>query len=267
MVIPAYAKINLRLEVEKKLDNGYHVLHMINSKIDLKDEISIEESNKNEVLFDIEELNHMSNNIVLNILNELTEKTDKRFKIYIKKNIPQGAGLGGGSSDAAAVIHYIDKQLHLNKTIEEKMKLGLKYGSDIPYCLIDDVAYVEGIGEIITPLTEKLLDTFYLIYPNIHLSTKDVFCNNLKYSKKTDIHVLNEYVRSHNYQKLLYNDLEDSAFYLSPELKQLKEELLPFGNVGMSGSGSTLLLLNPSIKLDDLKKKYPNYMIVKTKMI
>ena len=152
MKYKAYAKINLRLNVLGKNEFNYHNLSMLNAKISLADELEIIESTKNEVEYSVDSLNSLENDICLNVLNELIDefKIKKRYHIYIKKNIPLGAGLGGGSSDVACIINAISELNKLNLTIEEKIKIGIKYGADVPYCLVNDISLVEGIGEKIT---------------------------------------------------------------------------------------------------------------------
>ena len=266
----AYAKINLRLEIEKKLENGYHLLHMLNAKINLADELIIEEHSDNLVNFSVEELNHLENNICLNVLNEMCKlyNIQKRFHIYIKKNIPFGAGLGGGSSDVAAIINFVDEYFNLKLPIEEKNKIGLSYGADVPYCLINDIAYVSGIGEKVYPLNEKLNTDVIVVYPNTFVSTKDVFKHNTTFNHKTNEKTLKQYLREKDYNSLLYNDLENTTFKLYPHLKKLKDELKSYGEVIMSGSGSTMLVI-PTDKdsYKCIKEKYPNYLVINSHII
>lgn len=266
----AYAKINLRLEIEKKLENGYHLLHMLNAKVNLADELIIEENKDNLVTFSVDELNHLENNICLNVLNEMCNlyNIQKRFHIYIKKNIPFGAGLGGGSSDVAAIINFIDEYFNLNLTLDEKIKIGVKYGADVPYCLINEIAYVSGIGEIICSLKEKLNMNIIIIYPNTFVSTKDVFNNNEMFGHKTNIETLEQYLKEKDYNSLLYNDLENATFKLYPHLCSLKEELRKYGKVIMSGSGSTMLVIpNNENSYNEIKERYPDYIVINSCII
>lgn len=260
----AYAKINLRLEVEKKLENGYHLLHMLNAKVSLADELEINESNSNQITFSCDNLNKLENNICLNVLNEICNlyHIKKRFNIYIKKNIPQGAGLGGGSSDVAAIINFLDEYCNLNLSLDKKIQIGLKYGADVPYCLINDLAYVSGIGEKITTINTKFDSRIVIIYPDLFVSTKDVFKNVKKYSSPLNLQKLKELVLEKDFNSLLYNDLEDAAFTIYPSLKEIKTDLQNFGQVVMSGSGSTMLLIpNKRFDIEQLKDKYPTFKI------
>ena len=182
----AYAKINIMLYVEGKLENGYHSLKMLNAKVSLADELEFTLNNVNAVEYSIDELNHLENNLCLNVLNELTSlfNIKEHYHIYIRKNIPLGAGLGGGSSDVACIINFINDKHNLNLTLDEKINIGIKYGADVPYCLINDVSYVEGIGEKLTILDYKIqrivLDAEYLeendmLYADNLTNLKDLF--------------------------------------------------------------------------------------------
>ncbi len=266
----AYAKINLRLEVIKKFKNGYHDLRMVNAKVSLKDILNIEKANINQVTYSEESLNHLENNLCLNVLNELTNKYNikERYNIHIIKNIPQGAGLGGGSSDVAAVINFIDEKHKLNLTLEEKINIGVKYGADVPYCLINEMAYVSGIGEQIKLFKESLTNKIIIVYPNIHISTKDVFNLVTKYSNETQYELIESYIKTEDLDHLLYNELEDATFKISAELKNLKQNLSKYGNVVMSGSGSTMLLfIKDQFEISDIKKVYPKYLIKEVEII
>lgn len=261
----AYAKINLRLEIIKKFANGYHDLRMLNAKISLKDILDIDLSNENQVTYSVESLNRLENNLCLNVLNELTDiyNIKERYHIHITKNIPQGAGLGGGSSDVAAIINFIDEKYNLQLTLDDRIKVGLKYGADVPYCLINDLAYVSGIGENITILKERLnIKKIVIVNPNIHISTKDVFCQVKNYSTETPIDQIKRYIEETDLNSLLYNELENVTFQISKELKDLNQALTQYGNVIMSGSGSTMLVfLNQGFNASDIKKEYPTYLV------
>ncbi len=267
----AYAKINLRLEIIKKFANGYHDLRMLNAKISLKDILDIDLSNENQVTYSVESLNHLENNLCLNVLNELTDiyNIKERYHIHITKNIPQGAGLGGGSSDVAAIINFIDEKYNLKLTLDDKIKVGLKYGADVPYCLINDLAYVSGIGENITILKERLnIEKLVIVNPNIHISTKEAFSQVQKYSSETSIDQIRIYIKEGRLNSLLYNELEKATFQMSEELKNLKKSLTQYGNVIMSGSGSTMLVfLNENYNILDIKKKYPMYLVEEVDVI
>lgn len=263
----AYAKINIRLNVLGRNEKNYHNLSMVNAKISLADEIEIIEATKNKVSYSVEELNRLENNLCLNVLNEMVSNFNikKRYHIYIKKNIPMGAGLGGGSSDVACIINAINDLHSLNLSLDDKIKIGLKYGADVPYCLIDDVALVEGIGEKITLLNVCFKERVVVVYPNIFVSTKDVFSKVKKYSLNNEKAEVETYIKNKDYKNLLINDLENPSFELNHRLKEIKDNLSKVGNTVMSGSGSSMLVFIDNDKqLKEINKIYPEFLVVDT---
>ncbi len=255
------AKLNLRLKVVGKLENGYHELEMLNIRYPLNDYIYIKEDNVNSLEFIDSSLDGSIDNLVLKVLSYLqdTYHIQKRYNIKIEKHIPVGAGLGGGSSNAASIIKFINEEHNLNLSINDLIKIGIKFGADIPYCLFDEPCIVRGIGEKIKQVELNLKEELIIVNPNIYISTKDVFVNNKKISPKTDIDVK-------NYLSYLENDLEESAFIVSKELKQVKEYLLSLNvkKVVMSGSGSTFILLvdkTEKEKICNIIRKEKNYFV------
>ena len=265
----AYAKINIMLYVEGKLESGYHNLKMVNAKVSLADELEITLSDNNTVEYSVEELNQLENNLCLNVLNELTSlyNIKERYHIYIKKNIPLGAGLGGGSSDVAAIINFINEQHSLNLTIDEKINIGVKYGADVPYCLINELAYVEGIGEKVTTLNYNLNKDIVLVYPNIFISTKEVFNYVENYNIAPSIEEVSNML-ANDFTSILHNDLETATFKINSKLRKIKESLQEFGDVVMSGSGSTMIIFINDLKsINTLIEKHPNYLVISTKIL
>ena len=255
-MLHAYAKVNLRLEIEKKLDDGYHYLHMINSKVSLCDDISLEVSDKNIIEFSIKDLNNTKNNIVLKVLEYIQKEYNikERLHIYIKKRIPIGAGLGGGSSDAACVLIELNKRYGLGLTMAELEKIGLMFGADIPYCLHNKTCYVYGKGEHIYELQIKPL-TGYLICPHLFISTKDAFENNIIYGNKLSLEVAQKLVDG-SINKLFKNDFLNQMLSKYPELNNIYEILNKFGNVTLSGTGPSLLFIPyESCELSTLKEQ------------
>lgn len=270
MIYYAHAKINLRLEVEKCLKNDFHYLHMVNAKIGLADALHIEESDKNEVTYSVNELNRMEKNTCLLVLEQVSRmyKLDKKFKIYIEKKIPIGAGLGGGTADAAAIINFLNEYNNLNMSYFDKLQIGLHYGTDIPYCLCDDIAYVEGIGDIVTPVNCELSSKVIIVYPNINVSTKLVYNNLKKYSQPLGVKKVREYIENKKIKELLHNDLESSAFEIFPILKQIKTTLASYGDVVMSGSGSAFIIFpKTNDSFNQIRECYKDFLVVETEII
>lgn len=260
----AYAKVNLMLKVIGKRANGYHDLQMLNAKINLYDEITIKEDIEDRVFFDVD---CISDEFILKVLKSFKEKFQVTacYNIYIKKRIPIGAGLGGGSADASLVIDMLLKMNRLVVSNQEKVLLFKDLGADIPYCFYQEIAIVEGIGDKIFLLDEKnkklINKNIVLVYPNISVSTKEVFRNNKKISTKLTMDEIKKNIYDNNF----INDLETSTFEIYPPLAKLKQELSEYGKVVMSGSGSTLLVYTKEI--DAIKNKYCDYLILPVEII
>lgn len=257
----AYAKVNLFLNVVNMRKDGYHNLQMINAKIDLFDTVKIEDTNceglvviKSNDLF----LSNQSN-IVFDTARYMidTYRPQNGVKIEIDKRIPFGAGLGGNSADAAAIIKGISELFGLNLSLEEMMRIGKKFGADIPYCLVDYPAYVEGIGEKITKLDLDLSSyQIMLLNPKIYIATPTVFTEGKKQGfEKKDISLILDAInqsRTDDFIGLLSNALEPIACRLYPEMNQIKRlitERLGASGLVMTGSGSTYLkIFNKNIE-------------------
>ncbi len=273
MKIKAYAKINLRLKVLGTTTNSYHLLQMVNSKVGLYDEVIIKKIRQKTIDIDMPYVSK-EDNLVYKVALKMFNLFNLPGGIYIKikKNIPIGAGLAGGSSDAAAVINAINKMYKLNLKIDELRSIALEFGTDIVYCLENKLALVEGIGEKITILKRKIKSDILIINPNFSVLTKEIFTSfdeNKIYSDKLTI----DKIESLSIEELLENDLEKTTFRLYPDVEKLKESLKNngFKNVLMTGTGATLFVLGNKKELKGLYKKYQkeykDYNIYLTKII
>ena len=263
MEYKAYAKINLCLKVLGKSDE-MHELDMINAKINLYDELKIEDNDENKVVvkmssFEIEETDNLVYKVACYMKDQY--QIEKGFKITIDKNIPISAGLGGGSSDCAAAIHLINKYFELNLTRTQKEDIARLFGADVTYCLYNSMAHVTGIGENVSPVDLYFPYSVIVVNPNIPLSTKDVFDNCKKTSEPLVID--DSFVLLQN----LTNDLEESATSLLPVIGDMKDELskLDVKKVELSGSGATLLCFVEPHKAyileEKIKELYPKCFI------
>ena len=251
----AYAKINLFLNVLDKRKDGYHNLEMINAKIDLCDHIEIKKCHLSTgIIIQSNDL-FLSNqdNVVLQCARYMQDQYNLDFgiKITIDKHIPYGAGLGGNSSDAAAVIHGINDLAELGLSLDEKQQIGQMFGADIPYCLIDDVAYVLKTGEQVNPIPNQLKGKqVLLIHPKRHILTADVFkeADQTTYLTK-DINVMIQALEendTHKIQANMFNSLEKVVIDMDEKMKDFKTYLVEhIGDKGlvMTGSGSTFIQL------------------------
>ncbi len=151
MKIKAYAKINLTLDITGKRENGYHELSSVMQTVSLFDTIRIKKADKVSVKCSC---GLIEDNIVFKACEEFFKHTGLTAgaDIYIKKRIPVSAGLGGGSSDASAVINAFNQLYKTNLDKKELAQIGFKVGADVPYLIYGGSALVEGVGEFVTPL-------------------------------------------------------------------------------------------------------------------
>ena len=240
----APAKLNLNLYVKDKLDNGYHSLESHICFLDLCDEINLELSNSNKIKLSKKSTFILKNeNLLSKTLNYFNKefKNNNKFNITLKKNIPIGAGLGGGSSDSATLLlglrHFYNRNPYNSKkiTLTKLKEIGLKIGSDVPACIVAKSIKLSGIGEKLKKTYVAGNYKFLLIYPNKKLSTKKVFGRfSFKYVKKTKPMYFNK-IR-------IFNSLEFASQSIEPEITNILNTLKSFEKIiafGMSGSGSS----------------------------
>ena len=240
MIKNSPAKINLFLHIVGKRENGYHNLESIFVKLhNIFDQIEITESANIEC--------HMSNmlqeeNLAYKVAIALKQKfsVSEGAKIVIKKNIPLGAGLGGGSSNAGIVLQMLRQLWDLPIEDHDLAKFGSNFGADIPFFVHNyDTAIVEGIGEIINPcrINKKLF--LLLVNPGIHVNTNAVFkkgFGNFKPNLSFESNDLWSLIENSD------NDLTSNAIILHPEIEGLISLIksMPGCSISrMSGSGST----------------------------
>jgi len=254
--IRAPAKINLRLRVVGKRADGYHLLDTIMLPVSLYDEIIIKKGKKIGTKSALKDRltvtcddplvpqgrKNLAYKAASLVLNERARTESIRIRIH--KRIPIGAGLGGGSSDAAATLIGLNRLFRLGYTLKRLGRISSALGADVPFFLRGVPARVRGIGERLTPL--RAIPRFWLIilYPNFPVSTAWVYRNlPLKLTKAIVNTSINLSLESPaNLRKLLVNDLETVTMGRYPRIGLLKEELARQGAVGtlMSGSGSSV---------------------------
>ena len=247
MQVEARAKINLALDVVERMDNGYHSLDMIMAPISISDEIEIEIGICDEVT--CEGMKLPENNTVSKMVQVLKElyHLSSNYKISIKKHIPAQAGLGGGSTDAAAVCKAILQMEGIEETEENLYEITKQVGADVPFCIHDKWARVKGIGEKIIPIESDWQFNIIVVKPDFGISTANAF-SKWKESRPfhPDVDLVESSIREKN-MDLLYqtmaNALEPIAFEIEPELNQVKMDMEDAGLVRilMSGSGSSML--------------------------
>ena len=209
MKVRAYAKVNLALDVVRKREDGYHDLEMIMAPITLHDLIYINvidegieiESNSKIVPTD-------QRNIMYKVAQLMQERygLKKGVKIFVYKHIPTQAGLAGGSADGAAVIKAMNKLFHLNLSYEEMAALGKEVGADIPFCIYEKTAFVEGVGEKLQFIDEPFEAYLLLVKPKKGVSTQKAFTSlDLSKVKHQDCRKMKKGIEMNDYQAVIDN--------------------------------------------------------------
>ncbi|GAY74209.1 4-diphosphocytidyl-2-C-methyl-d-erythritol kinase [Lentilactobacillus kosonis] len=249
MIIKAPAKLNLGLDAPLVHPNKEVEWEMIMTSISLCDYVTLETNDSQEIEIDTDSgfLPADSRNLALKAA-ELFFKANhinSGLKITIEKNIPVAAGLGGGSSDAAAVLRGLNQMFETGYSIFELAKFGLQIDSDVPYCVYGKTALVSGYGEIITPLPKLPSMWFVLAKPNVSVSTpkiiRSLYGTELQHP---NISLLTEAVKRQDYGEIagnLANTLENVTGELYPQILTIKQRLVNYGADGslMTGSGPT----------------------------
>lgn len=249
IIMKAYAKVNLALDVLGKQEDGYHKMKMINHSIDLSD--VLEFSSRDSGVFlssDAIDLPLDRENLVVMAAESFIDhyKINKGVDIHLKKEIPHGAGLAGGSSDAATTLMALNQLFKVNVTKDELAPIALSIGADVPYCLYGKTALVEGIGEKITPLPSFGNWEMILIKPDLSISTAWAF-KQLDLARDINSPNIDGLIRGINSGNINFKDIgnvfEKPLFKIYPKLEKIKDDLLDQGAQAaiMTGSGSTLV--------------------------
>ena len=243
----APAKINLSLRVQTKLrEDGYHNVDILMAPIDLYDQLDFHNSRTTTLLCDTPGVPTDESNLVFKAIREFEKAYGRKAKqrITLTKRIPHGAGLGGGSSDAALTLLAVNEILGTNYDLAELSAMAAQLGSDVPYFLTPTICRCKGRGEIVTPVPELAgwSSPIVLLKPAFGVSTPSAY-KGLTCSRR---------LKGVNYspQKVdnitLINDLERPVFAKFPILARMKHWLLDQPGTRaalMSGSGSTMFAL------------------------
>ena len=271
----AYAKINLCLDVVGKREDGYHDLKMIMVPINFYDVLEMEFAKQTTLELNRDYLPINDKNTIIKAIHIMQEKYNitEEFCCRLEKHIPTRAGLAGGSADAAAAIRMINRMCNLHLTKDEMIAVGKEVGADVPFCILNRPAFVEGIGEKITTFSCKPDFSLLLIKPRKGVSTAEAFhIVDEQEGIHPDCKAMQEALEYNDYDDIissLGNSMENAAMTLVPEIRKAKQDLLDLGFDGvlMSGSGSTVFGITKDVELldrsiDILKKK--KYFVRKT---
>lgn len=248
--IKAYAKINLGLDVVRRLENGYHEVKMVMQTVGIYDVLEFQRTEGGIVITtDSGELPTDENNLIYKAAKLMMETyhISEGVKIHLEKHIPIAAGMAGGSTDAAATLKGMNRLFDLGCTLKDLMELGVKIGADVPYCVMGGTALAEGIGEKLTPLAPAP-DCYVLVAkPDINVSTKYVYehLDAQEIVKHPDIDGMVEAIAEESLQGILdrmENVLETVTVSAYPVIQTIKDRMKELGAINslMSGSGPTV---------------------------
>ena len=282
--IKSYCKINLSLRVIKKLSNNYHNIISLITFCDLHDVISISKtrSSRDKISFSgkfKKGINKKSNTVtkILNLLRRAKLLENRTFKINIRKNIPHGSGLGGGSSNAADLLNYFNSKMKLKLSKKKIKQLANQVGFDVPVNLERQNTLLTGKRDEILRLNQKFKLNLLIVYPNLICSTKRIYEKNKKISLSTpqSFFCIKNNKKLINLLKNENNDLEETVIKIYPKVKKIIEYIKSIKGCYFSritGSGSACFGIFSNMKnaiyaQKLIKLKYPNYWCVVSKTI
>ena len=258
----APAKVNLWLRVLRKRPDGYHDIESMVQRVGLSDRITLREAPGSEITLECDDpgLPSGPDNLAwkaAHLLRERLSMADRGLAITLEKRIPAGAGLGGGSSDAAAVLLGLCQLWQITPERLVLLDLAASLGSDVPLFLHPSPSIITGRGETVRPVAPRFDATFLIVYPNVCVSTAWAY-GNFRLTKKHAKYTISTLYESeggvlppHRWSEFLVNDLEQRVIARFPVVAECKESLMRMGAraSGMSGSGSAVFGL-----FDDAKK-------------
>ncbi|MBS1809310.1 MAG: 4-(cytidine 5'-diphospho)-2-C-methyl-D-erythritol kinase [Acidobacteria bacterium] len=252
--VSSFAKINWTLEILGRRADGYHELRTILQTIDVCDQLQFS-ATKSEIVLtcDHPDVPCDETNLIVRAAMLLKDLTgcDKGAKIDLQKRIPMGAGLGGGSSNAAIALLSLTKLWELDVSPHDLFRLGSQLGSDVPFFFFGGTGIGIGRGDEVYPMTDFQSPYLLLVNPGVHVPTREIYAN--LPSELTSSPAMNKmpfslqaaYARMRRETWKLRNDLEYPALALYPLIGQIKQQLMTLQAIAvlMSGSGSTVFAI------------------------
>ena len=251
-------KINLSLKVVGQRSDNFHLLDSIFVPIfSVHDVIGVEMAESEQLAIDftsnIANQSHFDgmNNLAVRAAQLYCRKAEltPQIKIDLEKNIPIGGGVGGGSGNAGAILNFLNSKFKKFDT-ETLKKMALTLGADVPFFIENQLARVNGIGEVITPLKSAMDLYFVLIFPQFPVSTPWAFKNLPSEIKKTDVLGRNDLIvkalKNGDYDLLaanIHNDFEEILFGKYPIYQVIADSIKQYGKLSISGSGSSCFVL------------------------
>lgn len=268
MLVFPNCKINLGLNIIKKREDGYHDIETVFYPVNWCDALEIIEVKDQSEPFIFSESGLIINgkkedNLIFKAWKLITElKAIPPIKVHLHKNLPMGAGLGGGSADAAFFINLIDEKFDLHLSYPQKIELASKLGSDCSFFITNEPVLATKKGNVFSPISIDLSNYYILVvYPNIHSNTKNAYDGIVPKPSQTNLRYAIENQPVTEWKKVLVNDFEETVFIKYPQIKTLKDSFYDNGALYacMSGSGSSVFGIfdkEPVIKFDPAYKFY-----------
>jgi len=242
--IQSNAKVNLCLRITDRLENGYHSLSSLFQEIDLYDTLTFTENDDfslscNDATIPCDSRNLCS--IAYQKMKSLAPDSNDWY-IQLQKRIPVGAGLGGGSSNAATVLKFLNTHWDIRLSQPELIRIARQIGADVAFYLQGGTQLAEGIGDILTPLNLPETFVLLLICPPIHISTPWAYQQFNLTKRKTGYKFRDLFESDRIHWELFENQFESVVFPAYPEIGAIKSRLQQAGAIyaGLSGSGSTV---------------------------
>lgn len=231
MKVLSHAKINWSLRITGRRPDGFHDLETLFQTISLHDELVFAPADSLSLRCDDPSIPTGESNLVIRAARALGVD---RVAIELKKRIPAGGGLGGGSSNAAATLRALDTMFELRR--DDLPQIALSLGSDVPFFLVGGTAYATGRGELLAPVEAIAGVPLLLVLPEARVLTKEAFARITRYSPPLGIEAYRTFEH-------FSNDFEEPVFAMLPSLRRFKERLYASGAkwAAMSGSGSTMV--------------------------
>jgi 4-diphosphocytidyl-2-C-methyl-D-erythritol kinase len=239
------AKVNLRIEILKKREDGYHEIETILQKISLHDTLhfSLKKEKGVTITTDHPNLPVGKDNLVYKAVESMLKVSGYKggVHIQIEKRIPLGAGLGGGSSNAATTLKALNQLLELRVSKKRLMEMGLEIGADVPFFFLEGAAMGSGIGERLKKIELPAL-WYVLIYPNFEVSTRWAYQNFVLTNQRIHFNLQKFIKTPEGISRILLNHLEEVVSKKYPQIDIMKKILCSGGAMGtlMTGSGPTV---------------------------
>lgn len=242
------AKINLGLNITEKRPDGYHNLETIFYPIPIEDALEVNLLSSKDDKYHLRQTGleiagEVENNLVVKAYKLLDEEFSlPPINIHLFKHIPSGAGLGGGSADAAFMLKMVNMKFRLSLTDIQLEEYAARLGADCAFFIKNEPTYAEGIGNIFSPISISLKEyQFWLVKPNIFVSTRDAFSQIKPHHPNKSLKEIIQ-LPVEEWKSEMVNDFEESVFPQFPVIGEIKKEMYQQGAIyaSMSGSGSSV---------------------------